>query len=171
MLLDIRLPDGSGVTACRQILKSCPETCVLMLTSFASDELLYESVVAGARGYLMKEIQPRQLVDSILRGAAGQAVLGTDATERMMRLLRGGTGAAAATDLSQLTPQERRVLELVASGFTNKAIATELKLSENTVKNYLVSVFEKLRVSRRTQAAAIYIQAIGLSGTRPEQAM
>jgi DNA-binding NarL/FixJ family response regulator len=158
VLLDIRLPDGSGVDACREIIKRRPDACVLMLTSCASDNLLYESVVAGAKGYLMKEIDPLGLVEAIINAAEGRAVLTPDATERVMGMLRSGPPAAAA-DFSKLSLQERRVLAMVAAGHTNRAVGKQLGLSENTVKNYLGSVFDKLRVKRRAQAAALFVQA------------
>lgn len=158
VLLDIRLPDGSGVEACREIIKRRPDTAVLILTSFAGDNLLYEAIVAGAKGYLMKEIDPAGLIEAIINGAEGRAVLSTDITDRVVRLLRSGPPSAEA-DLGKLSLQERRVLTLVAAGHTNRSVGEELGLSENTVKNYLVSVFEKLRVKRRSQAAALFAQA------------
>lgn len=159
VLLDIRLPDGTGIDACREIMRRSPETAVLMLTSFAGDSLLYDSVVAGAKGYLMKEVDPPGLLDAITRAADGLPVLSPDVAARVMHMLRKGPPAVAEADLSKLSLQERRVLALVASGRTNRAIGAELGLSENTVKNYLVNVFEKLRVKRRSQAAALFVQA------------
>jgi two-component system response regulator DevR len=158
ILLDIRLPDGSGVDACREIIKRLPNAVVLMLTSFAGDDLLYESVVSGAKGYLMKEIDPAHLAESIVSAAEGRAVLTTDLTARIMRLLRSGP-PQSDSDLDKLSLQERRVLTLVAAGHTNRGVGDQLGLSEFTVKNYLVSVFEKLKVKRRSQAAAIFAQA------------
>ncbi|MBI5770183.1 MAG: response regulator transcription factor [Verrucomicrobia bacterium] len=159
VLLDIRLPDGTGIDACREITQRLPETAVLMLTSFAGDALLYDSVVAGAKGYLMKEVDPAGLLDAITRAAEGRPVLTPDVAAKVMQMLRSGPPAATEADLSKLSLQERRVLALVATGRTNRAIGDELGLSENTVKNYLVNVFEKLRVKRRSQAAALFIQA------------
>lgn len=164
VLLDIRLPDGSGLTACREILRVRPSTRVLVLTSVASDELIHQAVVAGAQGYLMKEIDPDGLVVAIVNAAAGKSVLTPEVTERIMHLLRAGPSANATMGLAALSPQERKVLELVAEGLTNKEVADRLKLSDNTVKNYLVSVFEKLQVKRRSQAVAIYAE-----GRRDEQ--
>ena len=156
VLLDIRLPDGSGFDACREILKRHPDTCIVVLTSYSNDNFVYEAVTSGARGYLMKEIDPAGLVQAVHDVAAGRSILDPDVTSRVLRLLRGG--GEHATDLSALSAQERRVLALVADGLTNKQVGEQLKLSENTVKNYLVNVFEKLRVKRRAQAAAIYVQ-------------
>jgi two-component system response regulator DevR len=157
VLLDIRLPDGSGFDACRQILQRTPETRIIILTSYSNDNFVYEAVTAGAQGYLMKEIDPAGLVQAVLDVAAGRSILDPDATSRVLRLLRGG-GAEQGADLSALSTQERRVLALVANGLTNKQVGEQLGLSENTVKNYLVNVFEKLQVKRRAQAAAIYVQ-------------
>lgn len=157
VLLDIRLPDGSGFDACRKILQEEPRTRIVVLTSYSNDNFVYEAVTSGAQGYLMKEIDPVGLVQAVQDVAAGRSILDPDVTSRVLRLLRTG-GADQATDLSVLSPQERRVLALVADGLTNKQVGEKLGLSENTVKNYLVSVFEKLQVKRRAQAAAIFVQ-------------
>jgi two-component system response regulator DevR len=161
VLLDIRLPDGSGFDACRQILGQLPKTRVVMLTAHTNDNLVYDAVTAGAHGYLMKEIDAGGLVQALQDVAAGRSILDPDATARVLRLLRGGTTGEHGPDLSVLSAQERRVLALVADGLTNKQAGNQLGLSENTVKNYLVSVFEKLQVKRRAQAAAIYVQQSG----------
>jgi len=158
VLLDIRLPDGSGLDACREILRTLPTTRVLILTSVATDELIHQAVTAGAQGYLMKEIDPERLVRSIADAAAGKSVLTPEITERVMRMLREGT-PGKNSGLAALSAQEHRVLALVAEGLTNKEVADKLGLSDNTVKNYLVSVFEKLQVKRRSQAAAMFAQA------------
>ena len=161
VLLDIRLPDGSGFDACRQILAQLPNTRVLMLTAHSNDNIVYDAVTAGAHGYLMKEVDAAALVQALQDVAAGRSILDPEATTRVLRMLRGGTHAEHGPDLSLLSAQERRVLALVAEGLTNKQAGTQLGLSENTVKNYLVSVFEKLQVKRRAQAAAIYVQQAG----------
>lgn len=157
VLMDIRLPDGTGFEACRQITQKQPETRIVVLTSYSNDNFVYEAVTAGAQGYLMKEIDPAGLVQALQDVAAGRSILDPDATTRVLRLLRG-SGAEGGADLSVLSNQERRVLALVAEGLTNKQVGEQLTLSENTVKNYLVNVFEKLQVKRRAQAAAIYVQ-------------
>jgi two-component system response regulator DevR len=159
VLLDIRLPDGSGFDACRQILQHQPETRILVLTSFSNDSFVYEAITAGAYGYLMKEIDPAGLVQAIADVAEGKSILAPDATARVMRLMRTQTATASNEVLASLSPQERRVLALVAEGKTNKEIGERLELSDNTVKNYLGSVFEKLQVKRRSQAAAVYVQS------------
>ena len=158
VLLDIRLPDGSGLDACREIKRILPATRVLILTSVASDELIHQAVVAGAQGYLMKEINPDGLVRAIADAFAGKSVLTPEITERVLRLLRDGQHSSGA-NLMSLSPQEHRVLALVADGLTNKEVGEKLRLSDNTVKNYLVTVFEKLQVKRRAQAAALFVQS------------
>lgn len=159
VLLDIRLPDGSGLDACRQIAQNQPGMRIVILTSFSNDNLVYEAITAGAQGYLMKEIDPAGLTQAILDVAEGKSILGPDAAARVMRLMRTQPATSGAENLAALSPQERRVLALVAEGKTNKEIGEQLDLSDNTVKNYLASVFEKLQVKRRSQAAAIYVQA------------
>ena len=155
-LLDIRLPDGTGFDVCRQILKSLPAVRVLILTSVADDTLVDEAIRAGAHGYLLKEIDGRGLVSAIHDVAAGKSILDPAVTARVMQFVR----SAGATDntLASLSPQEKRVLALIAEGLTNKEVAVQLNLSDKTVKNYLSTVFEKLHVSRRAEAAVIYAQ-------------
>ncbi|MBI5382373.1 MAG: response regulator transcription factor [Opitutae bacterium] len=159
VLLDIRLPDGTGFDACRQMLQHNSKVRVIVLTSFSNDNFVYDAINAGAQGYLMKEIDPAGLVQAILDVAAGKSILGPDATARVMRLVRAQTTPDHSEGLASLSPQESRVLALVAEGKTNKEIGDLLTLSDNTVKNYLANVFEKLQVKRRSQAAAIYVQA------------
>jgi two-component system response regulator DevR len=158
VLLDIRLPDGTGFDACRQILQQLPSARIIVLTSHSNDNFVYEAVTAGVHGYLMKEIDPAGLIQALEDVAAGRSILGADVTTRVLRLLRGGQNQGQGPDMSILSAQERRVLALVAEGKTNKQIGEQLVLSENTVKNYLVNVFEKLHVKRRSQAAAFYVQ-------------
>jgi two-component system response regulator DevR len=158
VLLDIRLPDGDGFDACRQILARLPATRVIILTAHSNDTLVYDAVTSGAHGYLMKEIDAAALIQAVQDVASGRSILDPEATGRVLRLLRGGKTGQHGPDLSILSAQEQRVLALVAEGLTNKQAGAQLGLSENTVKNYLVSVFEKLQVKRRAQAAAIYAQ-------------
>lgn len=155
LLLDLRLPDGTGFDACRQILKRLPDTRVIVLTSVVDDTLVDEAIRAGAHGYLLKEINSRGLLQAIADVAAGKSILDPAITERVMRLVKSGGNQDA---LASLSPQERRVLALIADGRTNKEVGADLGLSEKTVKNYLSNIFEKLHVSRRAQAAAIYAQ-------------
>ncbi|MBI4623529.1 MAG: response regulator transcription factor [Verrucomicrobia bacterium] len=155
-LLDIRLPDGTGFEACRQILKRVPETRVLILTSAVDDAMVAEAISAGAQGYLLKEIDGRGLIQAIRDVAAGKSILDPAVTARVMQLLKA-TGSGR-DPLGSLSPQERRVLALIADGCTNKEAGAKLGLSEKTVKNYLSTIFEKLHVSRRAEAAVIYAQ-------------
>ncbi len=156
ILLDIRLPDGTGIDACRQILKRTADARVLILTSVIDDTIVDEAIRAGAHGYLLKEIDGRGLVTAIRDVAAGRSILDPAITARVMqRVKTGGTGRDA---FGTLSPQEKRVLALIAEGCTNKEVGVKLGLSEKTVKNYLSTVFEKLHVSRRAEAAVIYAQ-------------
>lgn len=165
ILMDIRLPDGSGFDACKEILKQQPETRVLILTSFTNDSFIYDAITSGAQGYLMKEIDPQGLVQAIHDIAAGKSILSPDVMAGVMRVVRGGAPHEDRS-LGSLSAQERRVLALVAEGKTNKEIGVSLGLSDNTVKNYLVSVFDKLQVKRRSQAAAIYVQSQSSGGEK-----
>lgn len=158
VLLDIRLPDGTGIDACRQILLRAHETRVLILTSVVDDLLVGNAIRAGAHGYLLKEIDGRGLVQAIFDVAAGRSILDPAATARVMQLVKSEAGGAARDPLAGLSPQERRVLALVAKGCTNKEAAVTMGLTEKTVKNYLSTVFEKLHVTRRSQATALYVQ-------------
>ena len=157
VLLDIRLPDGTGIDACRQILQRSPATRVLMLTSVLDDTVVDDAIRAGAHGYLLKEIDGRGLVNAIRDVAAGKSTLDPAITARVMQIVKGGAGASRDV-LAILSPQETRVLALIAEGRTNKEAAAQLGLSEKTVKNYLSTVFEKLHVTRRAEAAVIYAQ-------------
>lgn len=157
VLMDIRLPDGTGFDACREILKRAPESRVLILTSSDDETLVDESIRAGAHGYLLKEVDSRGLVRAIGDVHAGKSILDPAITARVMALLRS-KGSEQRDVLDSLSPQERRVLALIAEGKTNKEVAVEMKLAEKTVKNYLATVFEKLHVTRRAQAAALYAQ-------------
>lgn len=154
VLLDIRLPDSSGIEACREILATCPGVRVLFLTSFADDETVLAAVLAGAHGFCVKRMDVESLVQSIKRVAAGESVLDPVATQRMLEWVRsGGTPPA---DQQTLSPQEQRIIALVAEGKTNKEIAQDMGLSANTVKNYLSNAFQKLQITRRTQAVALF---------------
>lgn len=157
VLLDIRLPDGTGFDACRRILEKLPETRVLILTSVAEETMVDDAIRAGANGYLLKEVNGRALIQAIHDVAAGKSILDPAITERVLALIRSNAPGTRNT-LESLSPQERRVLALIAEGRTNKEVASEMGLAEKTVKNYLSTVFEKLHVSRRSQAAALYVQ-------------
>lgn len=156
VLMDIRLPDGSGIDACRQILARSPDQRVLILTSVVDDHLVLQAIRAGAHGYLLKEIDSRGLVNALIDVSEGKSILDPAVTARVMQLARAGDSAPDA--LASLSPQEKRIIALVAEGCTNKEAAQKLGLSEKTVKNYLSTAFEKLHVSSRAQAAALYAQ-------------
>ncbi len=156
VLMDVRLPDGSGVDACREILANRSDTKVIFLTSYSNDDSLLAAVLAGAQGYVLKEINTVALIDAIKRVANGQSILDSAVTDRALAWIRGFKNGNQVIGTERLSPQEERVVMLVAEGRTNKEIAVALKLSDKTVKNYLANVFQKLRITRRTQAAAFY---------------
>ena len=157
VLLDVRLPDGQGYDVCRSILTEFPETRVIMLTAFTNDNFIYESIIAGAQGYLMKEIEPAGLIASIRDALSGKSVLSEKITSKVMQMMRTGGPSKPMAKLDSLSQQETKVL-LVAEGHTNKEVAEEMKLSGNTVKNYLRSVFDKLKIRRRSQATAVWLE-------------
>jgi DNA-binding NarL/FixJ family response regulator len=152
VVLDVRLPDGDGVTLCREIRSRLPRTRILMLTSYSDDEALYGAVMAGASGYILKQIHGTDLVGAVRTVAEGSSLLDPESTTRMLRRLR--EDAVRQDPLSELTEQERRVLELIGEGLTNREIGTRMYLAEKTVKNYVSRVLAKLGMARRTQAAA-----------------
>jgi two-component system, NarL family, response regulator DevR len=159
ILLDVRLSDGNGFDACRQLQKLGSEARVLILTSFADDETIFESIAAGADGYLLKEIDGDGLLRAITNVAEGKSILDPAITRRVLSRLRmPGPEPKLNSKLNLLSAQERRVLALVAEGKTNKEIAVELSLSDKTVKNYLSNTLDKLKVSRRSEAAAVYVR-------------
>ncbi|MGF1431985.1 response regulator [Kitasatospora sp. LaBMicrA B282] len=160
-VLDVRLPDGNGVEVCREIRSQRPEVRCLMLTSFSDDEALFDSIMAGASGYVLKAIRGSDLLSAVRDVAAGKSLLDPVATSRVLERLRGGGGAAKEDEkLAQLTRQERRILELIGEGMTNRQIGAELHLAEKTVKNYVSSLLAKMGMARRTQAAA-YVARLG----------
>ncbi len=149
-VLDVRLPDGDGVTVCRELRSQRPELSCLMLTSFADDEALFDAILAGAAGYVLKQIRGADLVGAVRTVAAGGSLLDPKAAATVMERLRA---PKAADPLSSLTGQERRILELIGEGLTNREIAHRLFLAEKTVKNYVSGLLAKLGMQRRTQAA------------------
>ncbi len=156
VLMDVRLPDGTGIEACREIRAARPETRVLFLTSYADDAAVMATIFAGADGYLLKEIDEDALIRSIETVAEGRSILDSAVTQRMLAKMREQSAPPNENKSESLSPQEQKVLALVAEGQTNKEIAAALGLSDKTVRNYLSNVFQKLQVSRRSQAAAIY---------------
>lgn len=158
VLLDIRLPDGSGFDACRRILQDNPQTRILFLTSVIDDQLINDAIRCGGHGYLLKEVGADDLVHAIFDVAAGKSVLDPQATARVLQLMRH-RGGVSDDPVASLSPQERRVLSLIAAGKTNKEVGNELGLTEKTVKNYLANIFGKLNVTRRSQAVALFVTA------------
>jgi two-component system, NarL family, response regulator DevR len=154
VVMDVRLPDGSGVEACRAIRDERPDTRVVMLTSFPDDEAVLSAIVAGASGYLLKQIRARDLVAALEAIGRGDSLLDPAVTERVLERVRRIAAGETNDELSVLTPQERKILALVAEGKTNKEIAGEVFLSDKTVKNYVSSILSKLNLERRAQAAA-----------------
>jgi two-component system, NarL family, response regulator DevR len=154
VIMDVRLPDGSGVEACREIRADLPDTRVVMLTSFPDDEAVLSAIVAGAAGYLLKQIRARDLVAGLEAVGRGESLLDPAVTERVLARVRQIASGEIHDELSGLTPQERKILMLVAEGMTNKEIAAEIFLSDKTVKNYVSSILAKLNLERRAQAAA-----------------
>jgi two-component system, NarL family, response regulator DevR len=153
-VLDARLPDGSGIEVCRSIRSVDPRLQALILTSYDDDEALFAAIMAGAAGYVLKQIGTTDLVDAVRRVAAGQSLLDPAVTHRVLERLRSGH-AAEPDELADLTPQERKILGFVAEGLTNRQIAEASFLAEKTVKNYVSSILMKLGLERRTQAAVL----------------
>ncbi len=153
-VMDVRLPAGSGVEACREIRSELPATRVVMLTSFPDDEAVLSAIVAGAAGYLLKQIRARDLVAALEAVGRGESLLDPAVTERVLQRVRQIATGETHDELAGLTPQERKILLLVAEGKTNKEIAGEIFLSDKTVKNYVSSILAKLNRERRAQAAA-----------------
>ena len=152
-VLDVRLPDGDGVTVCRELRSQLPQLACLMLTSFADDEALVEAIMAGASGYVLKQIRGADLVNAIRTVAGGQSMLDAGTTAQVMERLRSGN--RSEHPLSTLTEQERRILDLIGEGLTNRQIGERLFLAEKTVKNYVSTLLAKLGMQRRTQAAVL----------------
>ncbi|GAA0661608.1 response regulator transcription factor [Kitasatospora atroaurantiaca] len=152
-VLDVRLPDGNGVEVCREVRSLRPEIKCLMLTSFSDDEALFDAIMAGASGYVLKAIRGTDLLSAVRDVAAGRSLLDPVATSRVLERLRDG-GEKEDERLARLTKQERRILDLIGEGMTNRQIGNELHLAEKTVKNYVSSLLAKMGMERRTQAAA-----------------
>jgi two-component system, NarL family, response regulator DevR len=153
-LLDARLPDGSGVEVCRAIRSVDPSINAIILTSYDDDEALFAAIMAGASGYILKQIVGVDLIDVVRKVANGQSMLDSSVTQRVLERVRSG-GPSEPAELRSLTPQERRILELVTEGMTNRQIGEQLFLAEKTVKNYVTSILSKLGMQRRTQAAVL----------------
>jgi two-component system response regulator DevR len=154
IVMDVRLPDGSGIEACREIRSEHPQARVVMLTSYPDEEAVLSAIIAGASGYLLKQIRGRDLVAALQSVGRGDSLLDPAVTERVLERVRRAASGGEQDELSQLTAQERKILLLVAEGKTNKEIAAEVFLSDKTVKNYVSSILSKLNLERRAQAAA-----------------
>lgn len=151
-VLDVRLPDGNGVEVCREIRSLFPNIHVLMLTSYSDDEALFNAIMAGASGYVLKEIRGSDLITAIRQVAAGNSLLDPSVTERVLERLRNGN--KQNDELSGLTEQEKTILNLIGEGMTNRQIGEQMHLAEKTIKNYVSGLLAKLGMERRTQAAA-----------------
>ncbi|MEG3627881.1 response regulator transcription factor [Streptomyces poriticola] len=158
-VLDVRLPDGDGVTVCRELRGRMPELACLMLTSFDDEEALLDSIMAGAAGYVLKQIEGSDLVSAVRTVARGQSLLDPSATAKLMARLRGGPPEEEAGALPGLTPRERDILALIGEGLTNRQIGQRLYLAEKTVKNHISRLLAKLGVERRVQAAVVATRA------------
>jgi DNA-binding NarL/FixJ family response regulator len=155
-VLDVRLDEGNGVEACREIRSRHPRTACLILTSFSDDEALFQAIMAGAAGYVLKQIRSADLVDAVRRVAAGQNLLDPVVTARVLERLR--RGPAQDERLARLTDQERKVLDLLAEGLTNREIGERLHLAEKTIKNYVTALLAKMGMARRTEAAVYAVR-------------
>ena len=158
-VLDVRLPDGDGVSVCREIRSRMPEVACLMLTSFGDDEALFDAIMAGAAGYVLKQIRGTDLVGAVRTVASGQSMLDPRAASQLMARLRDQS--ARQDPLAGLSAQERKILELIGEGLTNRQIGERMFLAEKTVKNYVSALFAKLGMERRTQAAAYAVRVFG----------
>jgi two-component system, NarL family, response regulator DevR len=157
VLMDVRLPDGSGVEAAREILAMQPTTRVIFLTSYADDDSALAAVLAGAHGYVLKNIDAGVLLRSIRAVSQGQSLINPLFTQRAMNWIKAYPAQTSQVAAKSLSPQEERVLALVAEGLTNKEIGAAMQLSDKTVKNYLANMFQKLHISRRAQAATFFV--------------
>jgi DNA-binding NarL/FixJ family response regulator len=159
VLLECEFSDGSGADACRRLIEGNPSIRVIMLTMSDLPSTFYAAVGAGAHGYVLKDVSRTELLRAIRVVAGGASYLHSEMVNRAFTILKDGLEAGRVPELHRLSPQERRIMPLVAEGKTNKEIAVELSLSDKTVKNYLLNLFKKLRITRRTQAATLYVQS------------
>jgi two-component system, NarL family, response regulator DevR len=159
VVMDVRMPGGSGVDACRAIRDERPEAQVIMLTSFSDDEALFNSIMAGAAGFVLKQIRGRDLIDAIRTVGGGRSLLDPDVTNRVLERLRKAKFDEKDPKLARLSPQEERILDMVGEGLTNREIAERIHLSDKTVKNYVSTILQKLEVARRAEAASYVTRA------------
>jgi two-component system response regulator DevR len=165
VVMDVRLIDGSGIEATREIRAKHPDTKVLMLTSFADDEALFASIMAGASGYVLKQVNANELLRAIRTVGKGESLLDPAVTTSVLDRLRKGKHLMKDEKLARLSPQEERILTAVADGKTNREIGDDLRLAEKTVKNYVSSILSKLEVARRAEAAAYLARHTTMPGS------
>jgi two-component system response regulator DevR len=163
-ILDVRVPDGNGIEVCREVRSRIGTNC-LMLTSYSDDEALFEAIMAGAAGYVLKQVRGTELLTAVKRVAAGESLLDPAITGRVLNRLRSHSDEDPR--LARLTPQERRILHLIADGMTNRQIAREMHLAEKTIKNYVSNLLTKLGMERRTEAA-VFATRLELAGQHIE---
>jgi two-component system, NarL family, response regulator DevR len=161
VVMDVRLPDGSGIEACREIRDELPDTRVVILTSYPDEEAVFSAIIAGASGYLLKQVRARDLIAALEAVGRGESLLDPAVTEKVLDRVRRIATSGPTDELAQLTAQEQKILLLVAEGKTNKEIAAEVYLSDKTVKNYVSSILSKLNLQRRAQAAAFVAKRRG----------
>lgn len=159
IVMDVRMPDGGGVEACREIRANDPDTQVIMLTSYSDDEALFNSLMAGAAGFVLKQIRGHDLVDAIRTVGSGQSLLDPGVTTRVLERLRSAKFDDRDPKLARLSPQEDRILDMIGEGMTNREIAERIHLSDKTVKNYVSTILQKLEVARRAEAASYVARA------------
>lgn len=169
VVMDVRMPGGSGVDACRAIRDERPDAQVIMLTSFSDDEALFNSIMAGAAGFVLKQIRGRDLVDAIRTVGGGRSLLDPDVTKRVLERLRKAKFDAKDPRIARLSPQEERILDMVGDGLTNRQIAERIHLSDKTVKNYVSTILQKLEVSRRAEAASYIARVRAEEHHRPHE--
>jgi DNA-binding NarL/FixJ family response regulator len=154
IVMDVRMPGGSGVEACREIRDNQPEIQIIMLTSYSDDEALFNSIMAGAAGFVLKQIRGRDLVDAIRTVGGGGSLLDPGVTKRVLERLRKAKFDEKDPKLARLSPQEEKILDMIGEGMTNREIAEQIHLSDKTVKNYVSTILQKLEVARRAEAAS-----------------
>jgi two-component system, NarL family, response regulator DevR len=159
VVMDVRMPDVNGIEACREIRDDNSDIQVIMLTSYSDDEALFNSIMAGAAGFVLKQIRGRDLVDAIRTVGGGQSLLDPGVTQRVLERLRKTKFEEKDPKLARLSPQEERILDMIGEGLTNRQIAEEIHLSDKTVKNYVSTILQKLEVARRAEAASYVARA------------
>ena len=167
VVMDVRMPGGSGIEACRAIRDDRPDAQVIMLTSFSDDEALFNSIMAGAAGFVLKQIRGRDLIDAIRTVGSGKSLLDPEITQRVLERLRRSKVDDKDPKLSRLSPQEERILDMIGEGLTNREIAERIHLSDKTVKNYVSAILQKLEVARRAEAAS-YVARVKAEQAHPD---